>query len=346
MKKIFIILFSLLFFCSVFSQEEVHAIFLGESYNGTAIPPEAIKYREIFLEMFRSGEQPGWRDFRSRYDNFVWGLMNEFEKKHRQIPHDVTHLIVRGAITPKTIWFMRDSLPNLTYLDLSQAIFIPDVHHARVIKKGSCYILSYPWWFDKENPLNNDTLCALCDAFFTYFGLRNSRNHRNLRKVILPEVLPVIGQNAFRGTPIDSIVMPRNIRRIGNRAFMNCVNLRHISLPDGLEEIGEQAFSGSGLTRIEIPASVRRIGLGLFGNTPNLREISVHWEDPASVMILESNNNRLVSWSELLNEDREFWEMILKNIPIRETKLIVPRGTREKYLAIPEWRFFQIVERE
>lgn len=67
---------------------------------------------------------------------------------------------------------------------------------------------------------------------------------KNLKEVILPESLDVIGGNAFRNTAsLKSIVIPKNVKEIANYAFNNS-RLEEIDFvnPEKLEEIGECAF--------------------------------------------------------------------------------------------------------
>lgn len=47
---------------------------------------------------------------------------------------------------------------------------------------------------------------------------------------------------------IDSIVIPENVRRINQGAFLNCKNLRYISIPSGVEVIGGDGWDHSGPT--------------------------------------------------------------------------------------------------
>ena len=298
LKKLFIITTLTAFSCSVFSQEVVRDTLVAKSYDGIVVSEQTLENRRELTEKARKK-----MDERNRQ---VW----------QQVRCDVSHLTVKGTITPEDFCFM-DSLPNLTHLDLSHVRFAP---FAIIEEEDSRLIFRYSW-YDGKNELN--------------FSLP-----KNLQRVLLPKTLYFVGHGVFRESQIDSIVIPRGVRRIGINAFSDCVNLRYISLPNGLKMIEGQAFSGSGLTRIEIPKSVKKIGQGLFDDTLNLREISVHWQDPASVEILDR------PWSEFPNEFGVSWGMILSNIPMGEVKLIVPRGTREKYLALEPWMYFQIVERE
>ena len=97
-----------------------------------------------------------------------------------------------------------------------------------------------------------------------------------------------IGDYAFYGCYLESIILPESVTSIGSSAFYSCDNLTSINIPDGVLKIGERAFYKcailgpitlpSGLTEIEngtfyecsnlggvvIPHGVTRIGISAF----------------------------------------------------------------------------------
>ena len=96
---------------------------------------------------------------------------------------------------------------------------------------------------------------------------------KNLKKVILPNTLTSIGENAFKESGLQSIEIPASVETIGRNAFCICTALTTVTFEKGsqLKTIGEEvsfdsrAFSGcTSLTSIEIPASVETIGVGAF----------------------------------------------------------------------------------
>ena len=81
--------------------------------------------------------------------------------------------------------------------------------------------------------------------------------------------LPVkeIGDRAFRGKDITSIIIPEGVTRIGNYSFSSCSYLSTITLPRTLTHIGEYAFSSCReLITITIPSSVVSIGRASFSD--------------------------------------------------------------------------------
>lgn len=115
-----------------------------------------------------------------------------------------------------------------------------------------------------------------------------------LRKVYLPDGLLEIGDEAFSGSRLSDVFVPRTVTRIGRRAFKDCHSLTSIHssdnlkiidaqafqgcwylksffFPDNLEAIGEESFSDCELLReVLIPDSCTAIGQGAFARCPRL----------------------------------------------------------------------------
>lgn len=99
---------------------------------------------------------------------------------------------------------------------------------------------------------------------------------KNIHKVVLPNTVNIIGDDAFRNTDVDYLELSEGLIKIGDRAFLNN-DLKDIHIPDGVEEIGVEAFycykstifqrSGSGT--LYIPKSVYSIGDHAFAMTRN-----------------------------------------------------------------------------
>ncbi len=82
-----------------------------------------------------------------------------------------------------------------------------------------------------------------------------------------------IGEYAFSGTSIESLVLPKSVRSIGDGAFEGCLVLRSVTLPEKIDSIGQFAFRNTNaLTSIYLPESVSFIGANaigyLAGNAP------------------------------------------------------------------------------
>ncbi len=109
----------------------------------------------------------------------------------------------------------------------------------------------------------------------------------NLKSVEFAEnsQLESIADNAFLKSGIESIVIPKNVKSIGQSAFESCPNLVSIEFEEGsvLETIGNQAFRYTTLQSITFPDGLKTIGNSAFLET-QLKEIDI----PASVTSIES----------------------------------------------------------
>lgn len=88
----------------------------------------------------------------------------------------------------------------------------------------------------------------------------SSLGNSSLKKVILPEGVTTIGDDAFNFASITEIVLPTTLEIIGNDSFRS-TEISMLSLPQGLKTIGMTAFYWcSYLTQLIIPSSVTSIG--------------------------------------------------------------------------------------
>ena len=88
----------------------------------------------------------------------------------------------------------------------------------------------------------------------------SSLGNSSLKKVILPEGVTTIGNDAFNFASITEIVLPTTLEIIGNNSFRS-TEISMLSLPQGLKTIGMTAFYWcSYLTQLIIPSSVTSIG--------------------------------------------------------------------------------------
>ncbi len=118
----------------------------------------------------------------------------------------------------------------------------------------------------------------------TELPLKAFYNNTTLKKIVLPQTLVTIGNQAFEGcTGLTELVIPDSVKEIGYAAFKNATNLEKVVLGVGVETIGNNAFEGteklvdfdlnktivslgnsafknSGIQTITIPASLESVG--------------------------------------------------------------------------------------
>ena len=85
-----------------------------------------------------------------------------------------------------------------------------------------------------------------------------------LERVIMPDSVVLIGQEAFFYASIEEIKLSASLLMIESDAFQACGNLKRIDLPDSLRFIGRGAFVLSSLEEIVIPGNVEYIGNEAF----------------------------------------------------------------------------------
>ncbi len=100
--------------------------------------------------------------------------------------------------------------------------------------------------------------------------------HDEKGTVIIPKEVMVIGEKAFAGSKIESVVLPSGLKRIENYAFEDCENLTCVLIPDGVETIGKCAFANcKHLKEVVLPYTVTSIESGAFAACKELRIIYI-----------------------------------------------------------------------
>ena len=109
----------------------------------------------------------------------------------------------------------------------------------------------------------------------TSIGLFAFNGCTNIETLVLSNCVVRIGNNAFDGNKIQSIVIPDSVTYIGELAFNNCSNLAAIYFGNSLEELGWSAFSDTALTNVVLPESLIYIGTEVFAGCDNMVSITM-----------------------------------------------------------------------
>ena len=135
-------------------------------------------------------------------------------------------------------------------------------------------VSSYSTTFIEESDISTEVIVPGTVTYegvtYTVIGIEGSAFNsisQKIKKIILPETITYIENNAFSGcNTLEAIDLSDSIKVIGDYAFENCQNLFSITLPASLETIGSGAFYRcTGLTgTLVIPKKVNTIGNSAF----------------------------------------------------------------------------------
>jgi len=151
----------------------------------------------------------------------------------------IINLTVTGTIDARDFVVLRDSMINLSILDLS------GVGVVAYIGTDGTYSTSNTTYPEMAMPQN-----AFCKQ--VGFGMIGKLN-------------------------LISIIMPSSIISIGRSSFNGCSNLKSLTIPSSVNSIGINTFYNcTSLTTIDIPSSVNSIESGAFANCSGLTSISVN----------------------------------------------------------------------
>lgn len=130
----------------------------------------------------------------------------------------------------------------------------------------------------------------------------------------------VIGKNMFKGSNLQSIVLPKNTISIGESAFYGCKTLTSINIPNSVTNIRGQAFTDcENLASVKIGIGVTHIDLYAFVNCNSLT--SVYITDLSSwcnISFFDISSNPLHNGAKLYLNDKEVTEL---TIPENITKI-------------------------
>lgn len=159
----------------------------------------------------------------------------------------VVSLKVTGTINGYDIMVIRNKMPNLHYLDLTDATIVANDYEY------------YTGCHTEDNVIG--------DYMFASLG--------KLVSIKLPKNATSIRNSALGGCfSLVEVVLPVKLEEIGFWAFSHCENLKNIDFPPTLKTIGKQAFYGCGLEYISLPG-VETIGYSAFQACDKLTEVRI-----------------------------------------------------------------------
>ena len=130
-----------------------------------------------------------------------------------------------------------------------------------------------------------------CEKDYTYSSSRNDETSPYVvfgkisgeKKLIIDDTVTSIGEFAFYGTSLTSVIIGNGVTSIGARAFTNCDSLTSVVIGNSVTSIVNGAFeSCDSLTSVKIPDSVTSIDEFAFMDCTSLTSIVI----PNSVTII------------------------------------------------------------
>lgn len=190
----------------------------------------------------------------------------------------VVSLKVMGTINGYDIMVIRNKMPYLHYLDLTDATIVANDFEY------------YTGYHTEDNIIGNNMFAGLGKLVSVKLP-KNATSIRNgalydcssLVEVVLPVKLESIGGSAFYYcSNLTNIDLPPTLKTIGWNAFNGCSRLENISLP-GVESIDGYAFgSCSKLTEVRIPSTLKSIGDGAF-DIQGLKKVYTYTVEPINI---------------------------------------------------------------
>jgi hypothetical protein len=179
----------------------------------------------------------------------------------------------------------------------------------------------------------------------TSIGYSAFSNCTSLESIVIPDSVTSIRDWAFAGcTSLESVTIGNSVETIGGWAFRGCTSLESIVIPDSVETIGMFAFSDcTSLESIVIPDSVTSIGHFAFIDCTSLESVTIGNGVTSIGNYAFDGCTSLETVSFRGETPPEFGFSVFWDTPVLTT-IFVPLGAAAAYQAVPQLRFYEIIE--
>jgi BspA type Leucine rich repeat region (6 copies) len=205
----------------------------------------------------------------------------------------VKNLTLTGVIDASDVQILRDSMPNLSVLDIS-GVSIAAYHGGNgtlgnISQYDANTLPDYSFlnpYIDYTETYNNTLHSISLPSGLTSIGAFAFGVCHGLSKITFPTGLTSIGDNAFyecfgiSGT----VTFPAGLNSIGSDAFFNCSRITNVVVTEGITSLGDLVFEGcNGITSLTLPSSLTTLGSQTFLNCTSLQSITALNSMPPTV---------------------------------------------------------------
>lgn len=164
-------------------------------------------------------------------------------------------LSLKGTIDARDFRTMRDAMPRLEYVDLTQT-----------------QVLAY----EGTEGTNEDVQYSYAADATPFRAFINPSGNNVLKTILLPAGLKVVGRSSFnRCYALSKVVFPNTLTTIERLGFYNCGALSEINLPNSLTTLGYGAFLYAGINRVVLPEGLRTMDEYAFQSCKSLEQVSI-----------------------------------------------------------------------
>ena len=175
-------------------------------------------------------------------------------------------LKIKGVIDARDFKTMRDNMPKLAFLDISEVTIAA---------------------YNGTGGTSNISTTYAANRIPDYaFNVGMSSQQFTLASVKLPATINAVGDFAFYSCEaLTEIIIPNSVTYIGQGGFGSCYNLMSVVLPNQLTSFEMLSFTGCGISSITIPNTVKTIAYSAFSSCRNLRSVPI----PNSVTLIDNS---------------------------------------------------------
>ena len=96
-----------------------------------------------------------------------------------------------------------------------------------------------------------------------------------ISSIVIPEGVEEIKSGAFFSSSLSSISLPSTLTLIEDQVFTYCSNLKYIDIPESVTEIGYRCFAESGVRTIKLPEGIDNIAVNMFSDCNSLVAVEI-----------------------------------------------------------------------